>query len=90
MNPSFGDYLRSKNIDPIGFAASEPELFGRFEHHFCQMHPESFTMQKKFFLNDLRRRYLLQDHNKQITGQPAEPAPLLPASDSYNMPQNTL
>jgi len=31
---------------------------------FEQLHPSSFTEQKRFLINDLRRQYLLVDFNK--------------------------
>jgi hypothetical protein len=64
----FEEYLREKNIDPIKFQSAENELYLRFESEFLQMHPNSFTSQKKFFINDLRRRFQLTHFN-----QTAEP-----------------
>jgi len=37
------------------------------------MHPGSFTAQKKFLLNDLRRQYLLKAAESPATEQPVAP-----------------
>lgn len=54
---SFKDYLQSKKIDPREFALDQPDRFRAFMLLFDQMHPESFTAQKLFLMNGLRRKY---------------------------------
>nr|WP_305953149.1 hypothetical protein [Emticicia oligotrophica] len=39
---------------------SEPERFAEWRRLFAEMHPESFTSQKKFLINPTRRKYLLE------------------------------
>ncbi|TDB64554.1 hypothetical protein [Arundinibacter roseus] len=56
----FEEYLFSKKIDAEKFKASESDRFYEWNTLFQQLHPESFTAQKKFLINDVRRRYLLQ------------------------------
>ena len=53
----FLEYLKSKKIDPGKFNRAEPELFGDFKQLFDQVHPNSFTAQKLFLINDIRRKY---------------------------------
>ncbi|TAF68273.1 MAG: hypothetical protein EAZ55_00170 [Cytophagales bacterium] len=56
----FETYLTSKKIDAAGFANAEPAVYERLKSLFLQMHPESFTTQKKFIINRIRRAYLLK------------------------------
>ena len=55
---TFDEYLIQKNIDAGQFQQAEPERYAEWKHKFASMHPESFTAQKKFLLNDTRRKYL--------------------------------
>ena len=57
---SFEAYLISKKIDPANFQTREPVLFNEWQLSFEQTHPDSFTAQKKFLINPLRRKYLLK------------------------------
>lgn len=68
----FEEYLKEKNIDPIRFKEEETSLYRRFESEFSQISANSFTAQKKFFINDLRRRFLLKDYNLQETAEKNE------------------
>ncbi|GAB4036901.1 hypothetical protein [Spirosoma gilvum] len=57
---SFEEYLVQKKISVEQFRQAEPALFEEWQREFMQMHPESFTAQKKFLLNDTRRKYLVR------------------------------
>ena len=57
---TFEEYLIEKKIDAKKFKRSESELFDSFEKLFLQIHPNSFTAQKLFLINDLRRRFTLK------------------------------
>ncbi|MBO0950713.1 hypothetical protein [Fibrella forsythiae] len=57
---TFVEYLATKKIDAVQFEVAEPKLFAEWAALFGQMHPESFTVQKKFLLNPTRRKYLLR------------------------------
>lgn len=59
---SFEDYLKSKKIDQKAFESAEPERFQEWKELFTQVHPDSFTLQKKFLLNPIRRKYQLQEN----------------------------
>ena len=41
------------------FLQSDPERFREWKTIFEQVHPDSFTEQKKFLINPIRKRYLL-------------------------------
>lgn len=56
----FADYLLTKRINATLFHQAEPARYNEWAREFDQMHPESFTVQKKFLLNDTRRKYLVR------------------------------
>lgn len=58
---SFEDYLKSKKIKLEDFKAAEPARFAEWQALFAEVHPDSFTAQKKFLLNPIRRKYLLKE-----------------------------
>ncbi len=56
---NFEDYLISKKINSIAFHQAEPALWKSWETEFAQMHPNSFTAQKLYLINPIRRKYTL-------------------------------
>jgi hypothetical protein len=56
----FEKYLEQKNIDSEKFLWDNPEQFQELKVVFNQMNSESFTAQKKFLINPLRRKYQLK------------------------------
>jgi hypothetical protein len=78
---SFEEYLTSKNIDSAAFKAAEPEVWQQWATLFEQIHPNSFTEQKKFLLNTTRRRFLLNTPapNAVVPAESIEPAAGAPA-----------
>jgi hypothetical protein len=52
-------YLESKKINPVAYRQAEPVQFAAFRKLFYQMHPVSFTAQKLFLINRIRREYPL-------------------------------
>lgn len=64
----FEDFLISKKIDAAAFKADSPDLFLKFKLEFNQQHPKSFTAQKLFLINGIRRKFplvALEGENKQ-------------------------
>ena len=57
----FYDYLKSKKIDPEIFKKSAEAQFLDWETLFNRIHPESFTQQKLFLINQTRRKYRLKE-----------------------------
>ena len=57
---TFETYLTQKKIDATQFWQAEPARYTEWQREFQEMHPESFTAQKKFLLNDTRRKYLVR------------------------------
>jgi hypothetical protein len=56
---AFEEYLLEKKINSEAFRQQDSEKWNRLRLLFGQVHPDSFTMQKKFLINDLRRQYRL-------------------------------
>lgn len=52
---TFNEYLTSKKINPEAFKAWNLTQYQEWEQAFAQYHPDSFTMQFKFVLNNIRR-----------------------------------
>ncbi|MCE6990803.1 hypothetical protein [Dyadobacter sp. CY323] len=57
----FEEYLKAKKIDSDAFKKADLARFQEWQDLFLTMHPESFTGHKKFLINEIRRRYHLQD-----------------------------
>lgn len=57
---TFEEYLEKKKIDAKAFKEAERTLFEELKAIFEQVHPDSFTMQKLFLINKIRRAYLLE------------------------------
>ncbi|BDC97955.1 hypothetical protein PEPS_02360 [Persicobacter psychrovividus] len=55
----FIEYLRSKNINPNLFEKNDTDKYQLWNQEFSQMHPKSFTMQKLFEINNIRRKFPL-------------------------------
>lgn len=62
---SFEEYLTGKKIDSAAFQSQESKRWEEYKTIFEQVHPESFTTQKKFVINDLRRQYHLKESTVQ-------------------------
>ncbi len=58
---TFTEYLEAKKIDAERLKAAEPLLYHEWEEEFGHMHPESFTVRKKYKINPLRRKYRLNE-----------------------------
>lgn len=54
---NFKEYLLSKKINSQNFEQNNLSIFKEWEDLFNSSHVESFTMQKKFLINDIRRKY---------------------------------
>ena len=56
----FEAFLIQKNIDPEAFKKGETFVYLKWAQEFAIYHSESFVMQKKFFINNIRRKYQLK------------------------------
>lgn len=68
---TFEEYLIGKKIDSQRFREQEPDVWGRWQQDFQQQHPESFTAQKLYLINPLRRKY----HLKEVSPPAAKSSP---------------
>ncbi len=57
----FDEYLKQKNIDSETFKVGDSLQYSEFQKLFDQVHPESFTQQKLFLINKIRRKYQLKE-----------------------------
>ncbi|MEP1033864.1 hypothetical protein [Ekhidna sp.] len=57
----FDEYLSSKKIDSKKYKTAEPAQYAEFEKIFDQVHPDSFTQQKLFLINKIRRAHKLEE-----------------------------
>ncbi len=53
----FEEYLKLKKISSATFKKEDEVRFREWQELFLTMHPDSFTAQKKFLINEIRRRY---------------------------------
>jgi hypothetical protein len=58
---NFEEYLVSKKLDSSAFAKAEPALWQEWKDLFEQISPASFTTQKLYLINPLRRRFQLKE-----------------------------
>ena len=58
---SFEEYLASKKIDSKLFYEKETAVWTSWKTEFDQMHPNSFTAQKLYLINPIRRKYQLKE-----------------------------
>lgn len=83
---NFEEYLISKKIDAKAFEQAEQVMALEWRQEFNQMHPNSFTAQKLFLINGIRRRFLLKvevvnqeakDAKPLASATPAKPKPIM-------------
>ena len=55
----FADYLKAKKIDQQAFAKHDSNRYAEFLSIFEQIHQDSFTAQKLFLINQIRKKYPL-------------------------------
>jgi len=54
---TFEEFFKKKKIDLALLATAEPVLFAEFEAHYGLMGEKSFDHTKKYWFNELRRKY---------------------------------
>ncbi len=57
---NFEEYLVSKKIDSQAFRTAQPALWNEWNGLFEAMSPASFTAQKLYLINPVRRKYVLK------------------------------
>lgn len=72
----FEEYLKGKKIDPAKFKNGEASHFDKLNSIFDQVHPNSFTQQKLFLINPIRRKYPLEE--VELDKKPTSAKPMRP------------
>lgn len=70
----FSTYCKTKKIDPAAFQKNDPDQWQILHALFDQVSPESFTQQKLYLINNLRRAYHYDGPLPEITPKKT-PAP---------------
>ena len=85
----FEAYLISKRIDSARFNSAEPELWQSWRTEFEQVHPNSFTVQKLYLINPIRRKYQLAvtELPKVATSSVAKASPAPAAKTVMKVPR---
>lgn len=80
----FSAYLITKKIDEAAWKKAEPDQFGKLKAFFDQVHPDSFTAQKLFLINPIRRRFPLKETATSTTAKPKMARPLIKPKPKTN------
>ena len=62
---TFEEYLASKKIHSEKFREGDNGLWSEWKNLFEQLHPESFSAQKLFSVNAVRRRFPSSERKKR-------------------------
>ena len=75
---TFEEFLTDKKIDPAAFKVGDPSLWKEWNFLFEEMNVASFTAQKLYLINPLRRKYLLKETipTQLVTGTPENSKPV--------------
>ena len=74
-NLNFKDYLHKKKIDAMAFAKARPEQYADLKKEFDQLHPDSFTAQKLFIINPIRREFPFKEEAVTKVEKKPQPKP---------------
>lgn len=66
----FKSFLESKKIDADGLKKAESALYQEWSELFSQVSPASFTSQKLFLINPIRRKYPLSSVVEEVKVKP--------------------
>ena len=72
---TFEEYLINKKINADDFRKHEPARWEEFYALFGQVHPNSFTSQKLFLINQIRRKYPYREVVTDAQAKPKKTAP---------------
>ena len=72
---TFKDYLHNKKIDAMAFAQARPGEYADLKKEFDQIHPDSFTAQKLFIINPIRREFPFKEEGEAKVQKKPQPRP---------------
>jgi hypothetical protein len=92
---TFEEYLVSKKIESKLFQEKEGLMWSKWKNVFEQMHPNSFTAQKFYLINPIRRKYPLKELPKveepkktiETASSPSTPVPKPAAQSVVKQPK---
>lgn len=64
---TFEEFLIIKKIDKEAFRQHESERFAEWQKEFDSIHPASFTSQRLYLINPIRRKYPLKNESKPLS-----------------------
>ena len=70
---TFEEFFLKKKIDLSHLAQSNPEIFAEFKSHFEQMSEKSFDHTKKYWFNDLRKKFPLSEEKETALKEAFKP-----------------
>lgn len=73
----FHTWLSGKKIDEVAFKKAEPDQYQQLKSVFDQVHPDSFTAQKLFLINPIRRKYPLKVEAVATAPKPKAVRPMI-------------
>jgi hypothetical protein len=77
---SFDEYLIKKKIDRAAFQKADPQRFEIWQNLFGKISEQSFTVQKLYLINAIRRKFPLahvEDPDKPSTLAPTKSKPVV-------------
>ncbi len=74
---SFKKYLHKKRIDAVAFTKARTEQYADLKKEFDQMHPDSFTSQKLFIINPIRREFPFKEVTEVKAEKKPQPRPII-------------
>ena len=80
----FSAYLIAKKIDEAAWKKAEPDQFAELKSLFDQVHPDSFTAQKLFLINPIRRKFPLKETEASKTTRPKVARPVIKPKPKTN------
>ncbi len=72
---TFKDYLLKKKIDAMAFAKAKSQEYVSLNKEFDQIHPDSFTAQKLFIINPMRREFPYKEEEEVKVQKKPKPRP---------------
>ncbi len=80
----FHTWLTGKKIDEVAFKKAEPDQYQQLKTVFDQVHPDSFTAQKLFLINPIRRKYPLKVEEVAKAAKPRAARPMIKPKPKTN------
>ena len=80
----FSAYLKAKKIDEAAWKQAEEQQYVQLKTVFDQVHPDSFTAQKLFLINPIRRKFPLKETEAVQAAKPKMARPMIKPKPKTN------